>query len=484
MYNILDVEWKSKVWIDILKKRKVMKQHKSAVLNMTEGNPVSLIIMFSIPMLIGNLFQQLYNLVDSVIVGQFVGSDALASIGATNSVTFLFFALCNGIGNGGGIITSQYFGKGSVKDVKSCIANTAYIMLVFPLVVGTTALFLSKPLLTLLDTPEEIMPDALAYLRIMCVGIIFVSLYNYASSMLRALGDSRTPLYFLIFSCFLNAGLDVLFVYGFGMSVRGAGIATLIAQFISGISCLTYAVKKNEYFKMSCEDLAFNKEITLRVIKLGVPLSLQFALIAISCMALQKVVNSFGKVAVAAFTATSRVEQIIHQPYQTLGAALSTFTGQNYGARKMDRVAAGYRKGLIIMFVFSLIMLPIMQFLGDNIISIFVGDEPVIAMGGRALRITSWFYVMLGMIYVVRGVLNGLGDSLFALLNGIVEVIGRFVVPVLLTGVATIGLWGIWGSVGIVWTLSGITAWLRYIAYKKKVGITEPGKKPVTVRCA
>ena len=435
-------------------------------------------------MLIGNLFQQLYNLVDSVIVGQFVGSDALASIGATNSVTFLFFALCNGIGNGGGIITSQFFGKGSRDEVKSCIANTAYIMLVFPLTVGITAMFLSKPLLLLLDTPEEILPDALSYLRIMCVGIIFVSLYNFASSMLRALGDSRTPLYFLIFSCFLNAGLDILFVYGLNMSVKGAGIATVIAQFVSGISCLTYAVKKNEYFKMTKEDMAFNKDITIRVIKLGVPLSLQFALIAVSCMALQKVVNSFGKVAVAAFTATSRVEQIIHQPYQTLGAALSTFTGQNYGARKMDRVGSGYRKGLLIMLIFSGLMLPVMQLLGDNIIGIFVDDAPVIEMGGNALRITSWFYVMLGMIYVIRGVLNGLGDSLFALLNGIVEVIGRFVVPIILTGIAAIGLWGIWWSVGVVWSLSGLTAWLRYLAYKKRVGIGESAGKLAGAKCA
>ncbi|MCR5330175.1 MAG: MATE family efflux transporter [Lachnospiraceae bacterium] len=461
-----------------------MKQQKTSILNMTEGNPVSLIIMFSIPMLIGNLFQQLYNLVDSVIVGQLVGADALAAIGATNSVTFLFFALCNGIGNGGGIITSQFFGKGSPSEVKSCIANTAYIMLVFPLVVGVTAFFLSEPLLNLLDTPPEIMADSVAYMRIMCVSIIFVSLYNFASSMLRALGDSRTPLYFLIFSCFLNAGLDILFVYGFNMSVVGAGVATAISQFVSGITCLIYAIKKNEYFRMTREDMAFNRNITMRVIKLGVPLSLQFAMIAISCMALQKVVNSFGKVTVAAFTATSRIEQIIHQPYQTLGAALSTFTGQNYGARKLDRVESGFRKGMLIMACFSILMLPVMQLFGDNIIRIFVDEPEVIEMGARAIRITSLFYVMLGIIYVVRGVLNGLGDSFFALLNGIVEVIGRFIAPVMLTGVATIGLWGIWWSVGIVWSLAGLTAFMRYMSYKKKVDNTERNKKHAAVRCA
>ena len=446
-----------------------MKQQRSSVLNMTEGSPVSLIIQFSIPMLIGNLFQQLYNLVDSVIVGQFVGADALAAIGATGSVTFLFFALCNGIGSGGGIITSQFFGNGDAGKVKSCIVNTGYIMMVFPIVVGIIAFLLSRPILNMLNTPAEIMADAVAYMRIMCVGIVFVSLYNYASSMLRALGDSKTPLYFLIFSCVLNTGLDILFVYVFHMSVVGAGVATAIAQLVSGISCLIYAVKRNEYFKFSREDIKYDRDISLRVIRLGVPLSLQFSLIAISCMALQRVVNSFGKVAVAAFTATSRIEQIIHQPYQTLGAALSTFTGQNYGARKNDRITAGYKKSLMLMAIFSASMLPIMQFFGEAIIRIFVEDEAVIEMGAVALRITSFFYVMLGIIYVVRGVLNGLGDSFFALLNGIVEVIGRFIVPVLLTQIAAIGLWGIWWSVGIVWSMSGLTAWMRYLWYKKKM---------------
>ncbi|WP_029231532.1 MATE family efflux transporter [Butyrivibrio sp. VCB2006] len=445
-----------------------MSKNESQVLNMTEGSPVSLLIKFSIPMLIGNLFQQLYNLVDSVIVGQFVGADALAAIGATGSVTFLFFALCNGIGSGGGIITSQFFGKGNPSEVKSCIVNTGYIMLVFPIIVGFMAFVLTTPILAILSTPDEIMGDAVAYMRIMCVGIVFVSLYNYASSMLRALGDSRTPLYFLIFSCLLNTALDMLFVYIMHWGVVGAGVATAIAQFLSGISCLVYAIRKNEYFKMTRSDLRFDSSITIKILRLGVPLSLQFSLIAISCMALQKVVNSYGKVAVAAFTATSRIEQVIHQPYQTLGAALSTYTGQNYGASKKDRIVEGYRKSLVLMAIFSVLMLPIMQFFGEAITRIFVTDEAVIEMGAMALRITSYFYIMLGLIYVVRGVLNGLGDSFFALLNGIVEVIGRFIVPVGLTSIPVIGLWGIWWSVGIVWSISGLTAWMRYRSFKKK----------------
>ena len=433
---------------------------------MTEGSPVRLLLAFSVPMLIGNIFQQLYNLVDSVIVGQFVGADALAAIGATGSITFFFFALCNGIGAGGGIVTSHFFGEGSTDKVKNCIANTAYIMLVIPTTIGAIAFFTAGPILHLLNTPDSIMADSKAYMQIMCVCMVMISVYNFASSMLRALGDSKTPLYFLIFSCLLNGVLDVIFVYNLKLGVWGAGIATLISNMVCGTLCLLFAFKTNPYFKMSRADWRVNPVILGRCIKLGVPLSLQFSLIAISCMALQRVVNSFGPVAVAAFTATSRIEQLIHQPYGTLGTALSTYTGQNYGAKKHDRIIEGYRKSMIMMSVFTIVMIPLIQIFGQPITRLFVKEPEVIEMGAKALRITSWFYIFLGVIYVVRGVLNGIGDATFALINGVTEVVGRFVVPVALCAVAAIGVWGIWWSVGIVWFLSGLTAWLRYLYMK------------------
>lgn len=436
--------------------------------NMTEGSPVKLIILFSIPMLIGNIFQQLYNIADSIIVGQFLGASALAAIGATSSLCFFFFALCNGFGAGGGIIVSQSFGSGDTKQVKNCIANTGYIMILLPFIVGTLAFICAPLLLRLLKTPDDIFHDALVYLRLMSTGLFFVSIYNYVSSMMRALGDSKTPLYFLIFSCLLNVGLDILLVYVFKMGIFGAGLATLISQFVSNILCLGYAFLFNPYFKLSKTDLHFEVTVLARTVKLGLPLSLQFSMIAISCMALQRVVNGFGAVAVAAFTATGRIEQVIHQPYQTLSAALSTYCGQNYGAKKNDRVVDGYRKTMIMMAIFTVIMVPVIQIFGEPITAIFVKDADVIKMGAKAMRITSLFYIFLGIIYVVRGILNGLGDAFFALLNGIVEVIGRFTVPVAMTMIPFIGLWGIWWSVGVVWFISGFTAWLRYIYIKKK----------------
>ena len=446
-----------------------MRKSKNNTLNMTTGNPLKLIIKFAIPMLVGNIFQQLYNLADSIIVGRIIGKDALAAVGATGSVTFLFFALCNGIGNGGGIVTSQFFGQGDDKSVKKCITNTGFIMLIVPIIIGGLGLILSHPLLVLLKTPEDIMADSLIYLRIMCVGTIFVSLYNFISSILRALGDSRTPLYFLIFSCILNVGLDFFFILVLNTGVWGAAIATVIAQLLSGVLCILHSFRHNPYFKLVKEDFEYDKNIVYKTIRLGVPLSLQFSMISISCMALQAVINSFGPVAVAASTAISRIEQVIHQPYQTVGATLSTYTGQNYGARELERVKVGHHLGLIIVAVFSVLMLPIMQFFGSNIVAIFVDDAEVIAMGGRAIQISSLFYIFLGVIYSIRGVLGGLGDAFFSLLNGIVEVIGRFTVPFILTAIPAIGLWGIWWSVGIVWFMAGFTAWLRYRSYGLKL---------------
>ncbi len=443
----------------------------SKTVDMTVGSPTGHLVRFAIPMLIGNLFQQLYNLVDSVIVGRYVGAEALAAVGSTGSVTFLFFALCNGIGSGGGIVTSQYFGTGDDKNVKKTISNTAYIMLIMSIAVGTVAFLLANPLLKFLDTPEKIITDASRYMQMNCIGLVFVALYNYSASMLRALGDSRTPLYFLIIACIINTLLDIFFVYNLNMGVFGAALATVVSQFLSGAACLLFAIRTNEYFKLTKEDMQPDRLIIGKSVKLGVPLSMQFALIAISCMALQRVVNGYGPIAVAAFTATSRVEQVIHLPYQTLGASMSTFSGQNFGAKKYDRVRQGLIKGIIMMVIFSVLMLPVMQLGGETIVKIFVNDKDVIEMGAHALRLTSYFYVSLGMIYVVRGVMTGVGDGVFALQNGVVEVIGRLIFPRPFTMIPAWGLWGIWWSVGATWTVSGATALLRYYRHGKKIGI-------------
>ena len=438
---------------------------RSNTIDMTQGSPVKHILLFALPTLIGNVFQQIYNLADSMIVGNFLGKDAFAAVGATSSITFLFFALCNGIGSGGGVVVSQYYGAQDDRNVKKCIVNTGLIMLIVPVVFGITGFTTAPLLLKLLQTPDLILADAVLYTRYMCIGLLFVSLYNFISSMLKALGDSRSPLYFLIASTLINVGLDYLLVVVIPMGITGAALATVISQFISVLLCGIYAYKKNPYFAIGKKDISISKSMVFKIVRLGVPMSLQFALIAISSMALQFVVNAFGTTVISAFTATNKIEQFIHQPYMTLAASLSTFSGQNFGANKNDRVLKGYRVGLIMMAILTVFLMFVMQVFGKLIASFFVPEQDVVLLAAKGLRITSVFYLTLGMIYVVRDVLTGIGDAFFSLFNGIIEVIGRFTIPILLTSYLGFGEAGIWLSSGVVWFISGFTAWLRYRAY-------------------
>jgi len=440
---------------------------KSNIRDMTEGSPARHILIFALPTLIGNIFQQIYNLADSMIVGQYLGADAFAAVGATSSITFLFFALCNGIGSGGGVVVSQYYGAREDKNVKKCIVNCGLIMLIVPVFFGILGFFFSPLLLALLNTPGNIMADAVLYTRFMSVGLLFVSLYNFISSMLKALGDSKTPLYFLIFSTVVNVVLDFLFVLGLSLGIMGAALATVISQFISVLLCAVHAYRKNPYFKITKEDIRISFTMIFKVVRLGVPMSLQFALIAVSSMALQRVVNNFGTTVIAAFTATNRIEQFIHQPYMTLAASIATFSGQNFGAKKLDRVLKGYRTGMIMMAILTAFLMLMMQLFAEPVSSMFVSEREVISLAARGLKITSLFYFVLGVIYVVRGVLSGMGDAFFALMNGVVEVFGRLIIPIFLTSFMGFGESGIWLSSGLVWLISGVTAWIRYVSYSK-----------------
>lgn len=442
---------------------------KSYVKDMTEGNPTELLLTFMLPMVVGNVFQQLYNMVDSMIVGKYVGADALAAVGATGSLNFLIFSLCGGMANGIGIIISQYFGAGNDNGVKKAIANAVYIMTASALLMGVIGLVFSRKLLIFLNTPENILDDSVLYMQIMCIGILAVGLYNCIAAILRAVGDSKTPLYFLIVASILNIALDLLFVKTFNMGVAGAGIATIISQLLAGIGSLAFAFIKNPYFKIGRDQMKAEKMIIAQCVRMGIPLAFQTSLIAISCVALQSVVNTFGSVVVAAFTATSRIEQLVQQPYNSLGMALSTFTGQNIGAGKLDRVKQGLRKGMIIMAIFTFVMIPLAQFGGEFIMKLFVNEEDVIALGSQALKITSWFYIFLGSIYVARGMLNGAGDATFAFINGIVEMAGRICFAKPLTMIPAIGVWGVWLATALTWFVAGTISVGRYLQGKWKL---------------
>ncbi|MCM1183760.1 MAG: MATE family efflux transporter [Roseburia sp.] len=430
--------------------------------NMTEGSPARLLLKFTLPMLIGNIFQQFYNMVDSIVVGRFVGANALASVGATGSLNFLFFAMSFGIAAGVGVVVSQYFGAGRTDMVERGIINGMYLLALVSAVMGVIGILSARWILVVLDTPEVILEDAVTYMRVSCAGILAIAAYNGVASVLRALGDSKTPLYFMVLACFINIGLDLLFVVVFHWSVFGVAFATVLAQLVAAAGSFAYALYKIPYFRIRRENRSVRMDIITRCFSLGIPIAMQNALIAFSCIFLQRVVNGFGESVVAANTALGRIEQLVQQPYSSLGAAITTYTGQNIGAGRIDRVKQGYRVGVRCVLIFSLLMLIPGQFFGKPIMSIFVTEPEVIAIGARGLSITSCFYFFLGMIYVARSVLNGAGDAAFAMLNGLMEVIGRVGFAMPLTMIPFIGMWGIFLTTGLTWALTGLVSIVRY----------------------
>ncbi len=454
-----------------------MRIRNTTTMNMTEGRPLALLSVFALPLLIGNLFQQAYNLADSMIVGRLLGADALAAVGATGSISFLFFSIFNGISGGCGIVTAQYFGARKDGMVCKAIANSAYIMLASSLLTGTVAFLMVPTVLTWMGTPQEILPEAITYMRMTSASVPLIATYNYASSMQRALGDSRTPLYFLVVSCVLNVGLDLLFVGAFHLGVFGAALATMMAQLLAGAGSLLYAFRRNPYFRVGRQARAFDRGIAKDAVRLGLPLALQWSLIAISTTALQSVVNSFGATAMAAYTATNRLEQLVQQPFGSMSMALSTYAGQNKGAGRIGRIRDGFRDSLLAMLVLAGLMALIMQVFGESLVGLFVHERDVIELGGRALRITSFFYVFLGVIYVTRGVLNGVGDTLFAFINGTVEIAGRVGLPLLLLRLTGAGVMTIWITAGVTWLLSGVFCVLRYVSWRAGQGSPEQSDK-------
>ncbi|MBR5057616.1 MAG: MATE family efflux transporter, partial [Clostridiales bacterium] len=383
---------------------------------------------------------------------------------ACGSLNFLFFSLSSGLSVGIGIIAAQYFGANDEKQLKKTIANSIYVLASAAIVVTLIGVIFARPILQLLQTPDVYINDPIDYFRVTCIGIIGVAFYNGVAALLRAVGDSKTPLYFLILSSIINVGLDLLFVICFDMGVVGVGLATIIAQAVSAVVSMIYAYHKVSYFRLSKKDLHPDTSMIRDSFRLGAPVAFQNSMIAVSCIALQAVVNGFGPDVASAYTITGRIEQLVQQPYGSLGMALTSYAGQNIGAKKQERVVEGFRKATLIVLVFSLIMLPMFFFFGKYICGIFVKEEAadVIALGAKALRITSPFYFALGMIYVPRAVLNGCGDTGFAMINGLTEVVCRILFSNILTRIAFLDYWGIWITTGLTWGVTALVCVLRY----------------------
>lgn len=442
-----------------------MKSSKN-ITDMTVGSPWKLLISFTMPLLVGNIFQQFYNLVDTIVVGNYVGADALAAVGTCGSLSYLFFALCSGLSVGVGILAAQYFGANEEEMIYATVANSTYLLAISGAVASLVGYLFAPQLLELLQVPESIMPLSVTYLRVTSCGIVFIALYNGVAALLRALGDSKSPLYFLILSCILNLVLDLVFVLKFQWGVFGVALATIIAQFVSCLVSVIYAWKTNPFFRLTGSQWKPRKKIIVRCMVLGVPVALQNALINVSTVVLQGVVNGFGETVMAAYTVVGKVEQLVHMPYNALATALTSYAGQNKGAGEIDRVRQGYKISARIVLGLSAVMIPIFFLLGRQIAGCFVEEGDVISISAKALRIDSLFYYVLGMIYVPRSVLNGCGDAQFGLINGAAEVVVRILCALVLTKISAIGYWGIWLTQGMTWTATALVCIHRYVKGK------------------
>ena len=441
---------------------------KSSIRDMTVGSPLKLIIQFSIPMLIGNLFQQFYNMVDSIVVGKFVGKDALAAVGSTASLVFLISGLTFGLSGGISIVIAQYFGAKDYDKVRKSFATATYLVITLALIMSLVGIFSSRFLLELINTPESIINQSDLYMKIIFAGTIGVAVFFGMSGVLRALGDSRTPLKFLILSSIINVVLDLLFVIAFRWDVAGVAIATVIAQIISGICCTVYALKKVKILRMPLKEFVPDLDILKKCLKLGIPVALQNILVSISLVAIQGVVNRFDEVVIAAQTVVARIEQLVLQPFMSVGTALASYAGQNMGAGKSDRAKKGYYSATLIIVAFSLLMLPMMYFGGEYFMRLFTKKEDgeVVLTGIKAIRITCFFYSAVGMIFITRNFLSGAGDMNIAMLMGITEVICRVLLANIL--VNYVSFYGIWWATGLTWVLAAVVGIIRYMTGKWK----------------
>jgi len=432
------------------------------MLDMTKGKEISHLVKFSIPMLIGNIFQQLYSIVNSIVVGKHIGDTALAAVGIVGTLTSLFFSICMGLAIGIGVVVSHYFGANRKEEVQRTIGNSVYLLGLVGVLMGMLGIFFAEPILMFVKTPAEVMPYALPYMRALSGGAIFVAGYNGIAAILRSLGDAKTPLIFLVVSNIMNVLLDVVLVTRLDMGVVGAAWATVFSQGFAMVGSILFAIRVNPYLRLRKEQFSLQKNIFMQSVKIGIPVGFQSALIASSMIALQSVVNGFGTEVMVAFTATNRVEQVISQPYNSIGAAIATFTGQNLGSGNIKRIRSGYMKSVWMVTVYSLFVMVAVFVASEWIMGAFISDQDTIALAAKGLRITTFFYVPLSYIYVVRGVLNGVGDGAFAMVHGLFEVIGRIGFSLLLIGIIGVGVWGVWYTMGLTWTATAILGFARY----------------------
>lgn len=395
--------------------------------DMTVGKPMKMILDFTVPVFIGGVFQQFYNMMDAVIVGKFVGTKALAAVGATGTIMFLILGFLMGLTAGFTVLTAQKFGAGRMDEVRQTVGNAAILSGIVSVIMTAASMLFMKKILMIMNTPEDIFTDAYGYIMIICGGIFAQVLYNILASILRALGNSRTPLYFLIFSALLNVVLDLVFIMVFHMGVSGAAWATVISQGVSGVLCLVYIVKFVPELHLEKDDWRLRKGITMNQLSIGFPMGIQYSITAIGTMMVQTSLNLLGSYAVAAYTAGTKIENIFSQAFVAIGTTMATYNAQNIGAGRLDRVKEGFRASHILGVTYAVVTGLILAFLGKNFAYLFISDNAaeVIPMVDRYLKCVAAFFVPLHLVNDLRNGIQGMGYGILPMLAGVAELTGR-----------------------------------------------------------
>lgn len=403
---------------------------KSLAKSMTTGKPIALILQFALPLLLGNLFQQTYNMVDAAIVGQTLGADALGAVGASTSVQFLVLGFCIGICAGFAIPVAQAFGAGKMSTLRKYVFHAILLTIAFGILITMLCVILCTQILRVLRTPEELFADAYRYLLIIFIGIPCNLTYNLSSSILRAVGDSRTPFLFLAFSAVLNIALDFLCIMAFHWGTAGAAVATIFSQGLSGVLCLLLIRKRYDFLRVRAEERKTDRHYFHILFVMGVPMGLQYSITAIGSMVMQSANNSLGAVYVSGFAAGMKIKQFAMCPFDALATGVSTFAGQNYGAGRIDRVRKGIRDGVIAGVLYGIGIGLVLIFFGRTMSLLFVNAEytAVLDASGQYLRALGFFYWVLGILNVTRMSVQGLGFSMRAVVGGVLEMIARIVV--------------------------------------------------------
>ncbi len=442
---------------------------KDTTRDMTTGSPMKLILGFSIPLLFGFLFQQFYSVVDTIIVGRFLGVNALAGVGATGSINFMIVGFCMGVCSGFAIPVAHKFGAKDYSGMRQFVANCGWLSLFFSGVMTVMVTLLCRNILTWMKTPEDIFEYAYAYIVIIFIGIPATYLYNILSGIIRSMGDSRTPLYFLTLSALLNIGLDLLCILVFRMGVAGAAVATVVSQLISGIACLLFMIKKYEVLHITKEEWKMNFSHMKVLCGMGIPMGLQYSITAIGSVILQTSVNTLGSLAVASITAGSKVGMFFCCPFDAMGSAMATYGGQNVGAKKLERLGEGLKSCIQLGIAFSVIAFVVLYFFGSHLAALFVEDagEEMLANAGKFLMINSSFYIPLALVNIIRFMIQGMGFSTFAILAGVFEMVARTLAGLVL--VPVFGFTGACFASPLAWVFADVFLIPAYIHVRRRL---------------